>query len=62
MAGNVWEWMDNWYDEDKSVASVRGGSWVSTDVYLRCSARSGDNPDLRNGDVGFRVVRPSPFS
>jgi formylglycine-generating enzyme required for sulfatase activity/UDP-2,3-diacylglucosamine pyrophosphatase LpxH/energy-coupling factor transporter ATP-binding protein EcfA2 len=62
MAGNVWEWMDNWYDEDKSVASLRGGSWYFTDDNLRCSARVIDLPDVRGSNVGFRVVRPSPFS
>ncbi len=27
MAGNVWEWMENRYDEDKDVKVLRGGSW-----------------------------------
>lgn len=56
MAGNVWEWCSNWYDEDKKTCSLRGGSWKNAEDALRCSYRfSGD----RNGsydDVGFRVV------
>jgi len=62
MAGNVWEWMDNGYDEDKSVAFLRGGSWYGTDDNLRCSARVYLNPGYGGSGIGFRVVRPSLFS
>ncbi len=62
MAGNVWEWMDNRYANDKDWRSLRGGSWYGTDDYLRCSARRYFNPVNWSYYVGFRVVRPSPFS
>ncbi|KUL20440.1 SUMF1/EgtB/PvdO family nonheme iron enzyme [Chlorobium limicola] len=61
MAGNVWEWMDNGDHVNKSVASLRGGSWFDADVNLRCSARSVDFPGVWNVSFGFRVVRPSPI-
>ncbi len=59
MAGNVWEWMDNYADKDKDVVALRGGSWDDSDNVLRCSARNVGRP--RNGYdvVGFRPLRPS---
>ncbi|MBN2133489.1 MAG: SUMF1/EgtB/PvdO family nonheme iron enzyme [Sedimentisphaerales bacterium] len=54
MAGNVWEWMDDF--ERKSSRSLRGGSWLCVDNYLRCSARFFDYPGYRDNVIGFRVV------
>ncbi|MCP5049194.1 MAG: formylglycine-generating enzyme family protein, partial [bacterium] len=40
MAGNVWEWMENYYYKDnKDYFALRGGSWFNYTTYLRCSAR-----------------------
>lgn len=62
MAGNVWEWMENLYREDKKWKSLRGGSWNNSSEYLACSYRNyGFNPDGRLSNIGFRVVRPSPL-
>ena len=61
MAGNVWEWMENWADDDKDVVALRGGSWGLNADDLLCSARDCNYPQLRLNDFGFRVVRPSPL-
>jgi formylglycine-generating enzyme required for sulfatase activity len=57
MAGNVWEWMENLYDQDEDLPALRGGSWLNDGDSLRCSARFLHIPHFRLNDVGFRVVR-----
>jgi len=56
MAGNVWEWMGNFYEEKKKYPAVRGGSWHLQSDSLSCASRDYDIPDLRDLPFGFRVV------
>lgn len=71
MSGNVYEWVQDWYDEDfyqssplsnpvNSTAAVgrvlRGASWYSKATYTRCMNRNRYRPEHRNHFVGFRLV------
>lgn len=58
MAGNVWEWQENWEDEkEKKYRALRGGSWDFNTHYLQCRNRLWSQPLDRFNFIGFRVVR-----
>jgi formylglycine-generating enzyme required for sulfatase activity len=57
MAGNVWEWVADWYDDEKESRALRGGSWYFHSTLLRAADRLGDGPGGRDVSFGFRCVR-----
>jgi formylglycine-generating enzyme required for sulfatase activity len=61
LAGNVWEWCDDWFavDAGASARVFRGGSWYHGALNCRSAFRSGYSPGIRNGRLGFRVARSS---
>jgi formylglycine-generating enzyme required for sulfatase activity len=75
MAGNVLEWVSDWYDEtyyESSPASnplgpdtgnlrvLRGGSWNNSDYSVRSAYRGADDPTNSVDNAGFRCALSSP--
>ncbi|WP_175492191.1 SUMF1/EgtB/PvdO family nonheme iron enzyme [Nitrosomonas sp. Nm34] len=70
LAGNVSEWVNDWFVESFSLSErrnpkgpksgtdkvIRGGGWFDSASYITAARRMYANPDNRADDVGFRCA------
>ena len=72
VAGNVWEWVQDCWNESYAGAPrdgqvwkggncsrrvIRGGSWASDPTGLRSACRYRYSADFRTPSLGFRLAR-----
>ena len=57
LGGNVWEWVEDWFNEEKQQRALRGAAWnISSRQRILSSARDSRRPHDQGNNHGFRVV------
>ncbi len=59
MSGNVWQWLADDWNAERTNKTLRGSSWYNGALALSLlsSCRIGSSPDKPNDTYGFRVVK-----
>jgi formylglycine-generating enzyme required for sulfatase activity len=75
MAGNVMEWVDDWYDSRAyadmtdtnprgplagEFKTLRGGSWLSAADEVTVTVRGSFDPTVARANLGFRCALSAP--
>ena len=73
MSGNVWEWVEDFYQDNYNAAPedgsarmtgsmhvLRGGSWGKDPKFARAAARSKFSANYRDFSYGFRLAQTLP--
>jgi formylglycine-generating enzyme len=54
MAGNIWHWCADFYEDSTQVRNERGGSWIGPIELASPTYKRGRHPHLRGRCLGFR--------
>ena len=72
MSGNLWEWVDDWFQQDYYKMSpkknpkgpsagkfkvLRGGNWEESADYVRSANRMKSSPGFQYNGFGFRCAK-----
>ncbi len=57
MAGNVWEWVDDWATPEQVNKIIRGGAWNAINRWAQTFARNETPPTYTQDNLGFRCAR-----
>lgn len=75
MSGNVWEWVEDWWNDSYQGAPTDGSAWTTGDYalrvlrggsydcearYMRTAYRLKFTPGFRSSFIGFRLARMLP--
>ncbi|MBN1873192.1 MAG: SUMF1/EgtB/PvdO family nonheme iron enzyme [Anaerolineae bacterium] len=57
MAGNVYEWVEDWSDATQTTKIIRGGAWNAKSDWAQTFKRNGVRPNETRDNLGFRCAR-----